>query len=180
MPGRFGGFTKWRAGAREIRSFFLEKCFHKLLLNFHLVGQQGMVKATTSSRRFLAWTTSRSSIAARTCRTRHPKAVRRHRVDGMSVLNMMRIALELAKTARPTRSCHQVLRALCVHRLGNETYGGTRLRTLEPDLTGFFYDVLRHADAATTSSRPLRVGLIPLYAVERIEDEWLEPFPNFR
>src|SRR5204862_224346 len=44
-----------------------------------------------------------------------------------------------------------------------------------------FYDILRFGDGSVA---PIRVrslvGLIPLYAVERLEGKWIEPFPSFR
>ena len=46
---------------------------------------------------------------------------------------------------------------------------------------GFFYDVLRYADDTFHRFRVRSlVGLIPLYAVERLEQDWIRPFPNFR
>src|SRR5262249_39461518 len=46
---------------------------------------------------------------------------------------------------------------------------------------GFFYDVLVHADGKCDPFR-LRsvVGLIPLFAFERLEEHWIEPFVEFR
>jgi len=46
---------------------------------------------------------------------------------------------------------------------------------------GFFYDVLSHADGTFHKFRVRSmVGLIPLFAVERIQEDWLEPFPEFK
>src|SRR5882762_5712922 len=48
----------------------------------------------------------------------------------------------------------------------------------EKDL--FFYDVLRFADGGFHKFRVRSlVGLIPLYAIERLEEDWLKPFPEF-
>src|SRR5262249_45378000 len=45
---------------------------------------------------------------------------------------------------------------------------------------GFFYDVLRYPDGRFTKLRVRSlVGLIPLFAVERLETKWIEPFHEF-
>jgi hypothetical protein len=45
---------------------------------------------------------------------------------------------------------------------------------------GFFYDVLRYPDGSSQTFRVRSlVGLIPLFAVERLELEWIEPFKEF-
>src|SRR5688500_1663299 len=54
-------------------------------------------------------------------------------------------------------------------------------RRLWDDDDGFFYDVLRWPDGSVVPFRVRSlVGLIPLYAVERLEGKWIEPFPLFR
>src|SRR5207247_2144893 len=46
---------------------------------------------------------------------------------------------------------------------------------------GFFYDVLRFPDGTFEKFRVRSlVGLIPLYAVERLEGHWIEDFASFR
>ncbi len=45
---------------------------------------------------------------------------------------------------------------------------------------GFFYDVLRYPDGSFEKFRVRSlVGLIPLFAVERLEATWIEPFKEF-
>jgi len=45
---------------------------------------------------------------------------------------------------------------------------------------GFFYDVLRFPDGQFEKFRVRSlVGLVPLYAVERLEEKWIEPFKEF-
>ena len=45
---------------------------------------------------------------------------------------------------------------------------------------GFFYDILHHADGRYQRFRVRSlVGLIPLFAVERLEQAWLEQFSEF-
>ena len=54
-------------------------------------------------------------------------------------------------------------------------------RTLWDNEDGFFYDLLRFPDRKAIPFRVRSlVGLIPLYAVERLEGKWIAPFPYFR
>jgi hypothetical protein len=57
---------------------------------------------------------------------------------------------------------------------------GGRNYQLWDEEDGFFYDVLRYPDGGFEKFRVRSlVGLIPLYAVERLEERWIEPFPEF-
>jgi hypothetical protein len=57
---------------------------------------------------------------------------------------------------------------------------GGRDYQLWDDEDGFFYDVLRYPDGRYDKFRVRSlVGLIPLYAVERIEERWIKPFAEF-
>src|SRR5437660_5720301 len=94
---------------------------------------------------------------------------------------MMRIALELAKENQVYEGLatkffeHYVYIAAAMKHMGGRDY------QLWDDEDGFFYDVLRHAAGSFHKFRVRSlVGLIPLYAVERLEEDWLEPFPEFR
>jgi Glycosyl hydrolase family 63 C-terminal domain len=58
---------------------------------------------------------------------------------------------------------------------------GNRGYQLWDEEDGFFYDVLRHADGSYHKLRVRSlVGLIPLFAIERLEENWIEPFPEFK
>ncbi len=99
---------------------------------------------------------------------------------GMFSLTMMRISLELAKTNQAYESMaskflqHYVYIAHAMKNMGCRGY------SLFDDTDGFFHDVLRRPDGSFQrfSLRSL-VGLIPLFAVERLEAEWIEPFKEF-
>src|SRR4051812_31314646 len=99
---------------------------------------------------------------------------------GMFCLNLMRIALELARDNPVYEGMaskflqHYVYVAHAMKHMGA---GDTQLFDSED---GFFYDVLRYPDGSSQKFR-LRslVGLIPLFAVERLEQEWIEPFHEF-
>src|SRR5262249_10606354 len=99
---------------------------------------------------------------------------------GMFCLNMMRIALELAKENPAYESLaikffqHYTLIAHAMKHMGGRDY------QLWDEKDGFFYDVLRYADGHSRRFRVRSwVGLIPLFAVERLEVDWMAPFKHF-
>jgi len=99
---------------------------------------------------------------------------------GLFCLNMMRIGLELAKENRTYEGLatkffqHYVYIGAAMKRQGGRDHD------LWDDHDGFFYDVLRYPDGHYEKIRVRSmVGLIPLYAVERLELDWLQQFPEF-
>ncbi len=100
---------------------------------------------------------------------------------GMYCLNMLAIALELARENRVYEDVatkffeHFMYIAAALNNLGGD---GIPLWNEED---GFFYDVLHMPDG---SSRPLKVrslvGLIPLFAVETIDAPTLDTLPEFK
>ena len=164
---------------------FLERVFHKLLLNFtwwvnrkDADGQQRLPGRLPRPRQHRRLRPQRAAArpAATSSRPTAPRWM------GMYCLNMLAIALELARDEPRLRGHrHQVLRALPVHRRGAEQHRrrghpavGRRGRVL----------LRRAAPARTASSQPLKVrslvGLIPLLAVETIEPRLLEQLPDFK
>jgi hypothetical protein len=99
---------------------------------------------------------------------------------GMFCLNLMRIALELAKENRAYEALatkffqHYIYVGAAMKKMGSRNH------RLWDEEDGFFYDVLTYPDGSFEKFR-LRslVGLVPLYAVERLEDRWIEPFAEF-
>src|SRR6185312_7920558 len=99
---------------------------------------------------------------------------------GMFCLVLMRIALELAKDDHTYEALatkffqHYIYVAAAMKHMGNRDY--------QPwdEHDGFSYDVLRYPDGrfAKVRVRSL-VGLIPLFAVERLETNWIAPFKEF-
>jgi len=161
---------------------FLEKCFHKLMLNFtwwvNKVDSQG-------NNVFEGGFLGLDNITLFDRSEPLPGDAILEQSDatgwmGMFSLVMMRIALELAKT-NPTYE------GLATKFFEHYVYIGAAMkmvrgnRTLWDDDDDFFYDLLRFPDG---KAEPFRVrslvGLIPLYAVERLEESWIEPFPVFR
>jgi hypothetical protein len=161
---------------------FLERCFHKLLMNFawwvNKVDHEGNnifeggflgldnVTVFDRSTRCDGGTLEQSDATG---------------WMGMYCLNLMRIALELAKENPVYEGLatkffqHYVYVAAAMKNMGNRDY------SLWDERDGFFYDVLRSADGRYRKLRVRSlVGLIPLYAVERLEAGWIEPFHEFR
>jgi len=169
-----------RAGKADVA--FLEKCFHKLLLNFtwwiNKVDRDGN---NVFEGGFLGL--DNITLFDRSARLPGDAALEQSDATGwmgMFCLVMMRIALELART-------NAVYEGLATKFFEHYVYIGAAMkmvrhhRTLWDAEDGFFYDLLRFPNG---SAIPFRVrslvGLIPLYAVERLEGKWIEPFPYFR
>src|SRR6185503_16080851 len=99
---------------------------------------------------------------------------------GAFCLQLMRIALELAKENSVYEGLatkffqHYAYVAAAMKRMGNRNY------QLWDERDGFFYDVLRFPDGRFRKFRVRSlVGLIPLFAVERLEVAWLKRFKEF-
>jgi hypothetical protein len=162
---------------------FLEKCFHKLLINFawwvNKVDGEG-------NNVFEGGFLGLDNITVIDRSQRLPGGAVLKQADatgwmGMFCQNLMRIALELARDdeaylALATKFFeHYVYIGAAMKHMGGRNY------ELWSEKDGFFYDVLRYADGSFHKFRVRSlVGLIPLYAVERLEEDWLAPFPEFR
>jgi hypothetical protein len=100
---------------------------------------------------------------------------------GLFCLNMMRISLELAGT-------NPVYEGLASKFLQHYAYIASAMKrmgqrgvSLFDEEDGFFYDIFTTPAGQTTKFRVRSmVGLIPLFAVERLEAEWIAPFREFR
>jgi hypothetical protein len=99
---------------------------------------------------------------------------------GMFCLNLMRIALELAKENKAYENLafkffeHFLYIGAAMKDRGGKGY------ELWDEKDGFFYDVLEFPDKSFHKFRVRSlVGLIPLFAVERLEEDWIKPFPEF-
>ncbi len=162
---------------------FLEKSFHKLLINFawwvNKVDSQG-------NNLFEGGFLGLDNITVLDRSRPLPEGARLEQSDatgwmGMFCLNLMRIALELAKENR-------AYEGLATKFFQHYAYIGAALKHMgesDEDLwdeqDNFFYDVLRTPDGSFHKFRVRSlVGLIPLFAVERLEEKWIEPFKDFR
>ena len=162
---------------------FLEKIFHKLLLNFTWwVNRKDIDGHNVFQGGFLGL----DNIGVFDRSAPLPTGGHIEQADGTGwmafySLNMMRIALELAHSNPAYEDVatkffeHFVYIADAFYNMGD------RGVTLWNDEDAFFYDVLHTPDGRFT---PLRVrsfvGLIPLVAVETLSTEELERLPNFR
>jgi hypothetical protein len=161
---------------------FLERCFHKLLINFawwvNRVDREG-------NNIFEGGFLGLDNITILDRSEKLPQGATLEQSDasgwmGMFCLNLMRIALELAKE-NPTYEGlatkffqHYMYVAAAMKKMGGRDY------QLWDDEDGFFYDVLRYPDGRYAKFRVRSlVGLIPLYAAERIEERWIKPFAEF-
>ncbi|MFM7250450.1 MAG: MGH1-like glycoside hydrolase domain-containing protein [Planctomycetaceae bacterium] len=178
---RVYGMEKRRHGRADRP--WLERCFHKLLLTFtswvNKVDREGN---NVFEGGFLGL--DNISVFDRSRRPEGGATLEQSDATGwmgMFSLAMMRMALELAQE-------NPVYESLASKFLQHYAYiasamktMGSRGRSLFDEEDGFFYDVLRHPDGR---SAPFRVrslvGLIPLFAVERLEEAWIAPFREFR
>src|SRR5262245_21418365 len=161
---------------------FLERVFHKLLLNFTWwVNRKDAEGRNVFQGGFLGL----DNIGVFDRSAQLPTGGHIDQADGTSwmamyALNLMRIALELAQYNPVYEDIatkffeHFLHIAEAMNNLGEEGIG------LWDEQDKFFYDVLHTPDGRLT---PLKVrsmvGLIPLFAVETLEPELLARVPNF-
>ena len=162
---------------------FLEKIFHKLLLNFTWwVNRKDVEGNNVFEGGFLGL----DNIGIFDRSAKLPSDGHIEQSDGTSwmamfCLNMLGIALELAKEDIAYEDVaskffeHFVYISDAMNNLGDAE---TELWSEED---GFYYDVL-HFPPAQKIPLKIRsmVGLIPLFAVETLEDKWLDDLPNFK
>jgi hypothetical protein len=162
---------------------WLERCFHKLLINLafwvNKVDRQG-------NNIFEGGFLGMDNISVMDRSEQYGGGALLEQSDatgwmGMFCLNMMRIALELAGENRVYEGMavkffqHYAYVAHAMKNMGGRAY------QLWDEEDGFFYDVLRFPDGSFRKFRVRSmVGLIPLFAVERLEMDWIEPFAEFK
>lgn len=161
---------------------FLEKCFHKLLLNFtwwvNKVDQRG-------NNVFEGGFLGLDNITLLDRSEKLPGGASLQQSDGtgwmaMFALNLMRMALELSKVNLVYEGLatkffqHYVYIAHAMKKRGNRDY------EMWSERDGFFYDVLTHPDGTFTKFRVRSlVGLIPLFALEILHEDFMEKHPEF-
>jgi hypothetical protein len=157
---------------------FLEKIFHKLLLNFTWWVNR---KDTEGKNIFQGGFLGLDNIGVFDRSATLPTGGHIEQSDatswmGMYCLNLLAIAMELA---RLNPSYEDVASKFFEHFM----YIAYAMNTLDlwDETDGFFYDVLHLPDGRV---QPLKVrsmvGLIPLFAVETIAEEDLERLPRFK
>ena len=161
---------------------WLERCFHKMLINFaswvNKVDREG-------NNVFEGGFLGLDNITVIDRSEKLPDGSVLEQSDatgwmGMFCLNLMRIALELAKENSVYEGLaskflqHYTYVAYAMKHMGNRDY------SLFDAEDGFFYDVLRYPDSSYHKFRVRSlVGLIPLFAVERLELSWIKSFKTF-
>jgi len=160
---------------------FLERVFHKLLLNFtwwvnkkdhdgHNVFQGGFLGL--------------DNIGVFDRSTELPTGGHLDQSDGTSwmamfSLNMLRISLELSKTKPIYQDLATKFFEHFLYIAQSMTNMGCKGVGLWNDEDGFYYDALHLESSITPLKIRSMVGLIPLFAVEVLEPELLEQVPEF-
>ncbi len=161
---------------------FLEKCFHKLLINFAWwVNKVDRAGNNLFEGGFLGL--DNITVFDRSEKSAEGAVLEQSDATGwmgMFCLNLMRIALELAIENRVYEGLaikffqHYAYVAHAMKHMGGRDY------QLWDERDGFFYDVLRYPDGRYRTFRVRSlVGLVPLFAVERLEAEWIAQFHDF-
>jgi hypothetical protein len=177
---RVYNIEKDRSGVADTE--FLEKCFQKLLINFawwvNKVDSQGL---NVFEGGFLGL----DNITVVDRSEKLPDGAILEQSDatgwmGFFCLHMMRIAIELAKANKVYESMatkffeHFIYIGGAMKRMGGRGY------QLWDEEDGFFYDVLRYPSGAFHKFRVRSlVGLIPLFAIDVIDEDELNSFPIF-
>ncbi len=162
---------------------FLQRVFHKLLLNFTWWVNR---KDESGNNIFEGGFLGLDNIGVFDRNRILPEGYRLEQSDGTSwmalfCLNMLEIALELATH---DRAYEDVASKFFEHFMyvatAMNSYGDDGVE-LWDDEDGFYYDVLRRPDHTSQSIKTRSVvGLIPLFAVTVLDPTVLEMFPGFR
>jgi hypothetical protein len=162
---------------------FLQKCFHKLLINFAWwVNKVDSAGNNVFEGGFLGL----DNITVIDRSEKLPGGAVLEQSDatgwmGMFCLNLMRIALELAEEDRAYESLalkffeHYIYIGAAMKNMGGRKY------SLWDEDDGFFYDVLRFPDGSFNKFRVRSlVGIIPIYAAETLKLKDIANFQEFK
>jgi hypothetical protein len=161
---------------------FLERVFHKLLLNFTWWVNR---KDDEGNNVFEGGFLGLDNIGVFDRSKELPAGGHLEQSDGTSwmatfSLNMLAIALELAREDKVYEDVaskffeHFVYIADAMNNLGAEC------TELWNERDGFYYDVLHLQGHQMPIKLRSMVGLIPLFAVETLEADWIKDLPDFR
>lgn len=163
-------------------TYFLERIFHKLMLNFTWWVNR---KDASGNNIFEGGFLGLDNIGVFDRNARLPMGEHLEQADGTSwmaiySLNLLRIAAELAETNNAYRDIaskffeHFIYIAGAISNIGENNEG------LWDDADGFFYDQLRLPDNSTQKLRVRSiVGLIPLIAAEVLNEDDITNNPIF-
>ena len=161
---------------------FLEKCFQKLLINFawwvNKVDSQGL---NVFEGGFLGL--DNITVVDRSERLPHGAILEQSDATGWMgffCLHMMRIAIELSAENRVYEGMATKFFQHFIYIGGAMKKMGGRDYQLWDEEDGFFYDVLRHRDGTFNKFKVRSlVGLIPLYAIDVLEEDKVDDLPIF-
>lgn len=168
-------------GKGDIR--FLESVFHKLMLNFTWWVNR---KDAEGNNIFQGGFLGLDNIGVFDRSNALPTGGYIEQADGTSwmamySLNLMRIALELSKTNPVYQDMATKFFEHFLYIAGAMANMGVEGEGLWDDEDEFFYDVLKLPNGQSTKLKVRSmVGLIPLFAVEVLDDELLSAIPEFQ
>jgi hypothetical protein len=171
--------SRMGVGDRE----FLEKCFHKLLINFAWwVNKVDSAGNNVFEGGFLGL--DNITVIDRSEKLQGGAVLEQSDATGwmgMFCLNLMHIALELAGENKAYESLalkffeHYIYIGAAMKNMGGRKY------SLWDEDDGFFYDVLRFPDGSFNKFRVRSlVGIVPLYAAETLKLADIENFHEFK
>jgi Glycosyl hydrolase family 63 C-terminal domain len=160
---------------------FLEKIFHKLLLNFTWWVNR---KDAEGNNVFQGGFLGLDNIGVFDRSSMLPTGGHIDQADGtawmgMYCLNMLAIALELARTKPAYEDVATKFFEHFIY-IADAINGTNGAMGLWDEEDGFYYDVLHTPDYKTSLKIRSFVGLIPLFAVETLEPKLLERLPHFK
>ena len=162
---------------------FLERVFHKLLLNFTWWVNR---KDSEGDNVFEGGFLGLDNIGVFDRSADLPTGGHLEQSDGTSwmamfCLNMLAIALELATKNKAYEDVASKFFEHFVYISGAMNNVGHKNTEIWNERDGFYYDVLHLPDGY---NMPIKirsmVGLIPLFAVETLEKKWLDKLPDFK
>ncbi|MDB5016493.1 MAG: glucosidase [Mucilaginibacter sp.] len=164
-------------------TYFLERIFHKLMLNFTWWVNR---KDAAGNNIFEGGFLGLDNIGVFDRNAKLPLGERLEQADGTSwmamySLNLLRIAAELAVTNKAYNDIASKFFEHFIYISGALSNLGQNKEGLWDDTDGFFYDQLRLPDNSTEKMRVRSlVGLIPLFAAEVLDDDDITNNPIFR
>ncbi|MDB5112634.1 MAG: glucosidase, partial [Mucilaginibacter sp.] len=164
-------------------TYFLERVFHKLMLNFTWWVNR---KDASGKNIFEGGFLGLDNIGVFDRNTQLPLGEHLEQVDGtgwmaMYSLNLLRIAAELAINNKAYQDIASKFFEHFIYIAGAMASMGADSQGLWDDADGFFYDQLRLADNSTEKMRVRSiVGLIPLFATEVLDETDILNNPIFR